>query len=231
MEAYCTSLLILNDDCLDNIFQYLALEELIPLFGKVHPVIDAAIDRQLHRFRHFEFSMRFPPQYDAIQLLALGRHLQSININVGYSVRSDSVLALLHPLCAGAEEAGRLKALKIQHANITSDYIKVISLVAPFLLELDLSRCDVQEPSQLTLFLRSATKLRTLALSNRDAAGLEKSLLGRMQLLKVNWLVGTELFDVASVNQRYPLLSIIVYQSNHVDVYGPPVARNIGYFH
>ncbi|XP_064547680.1 uncharacterized protein LOC135434878 isoform X2 [Drosophila montana] len=231
METYSTSLLVLNDDCLDNIFQYLTLEELILLFGKVHPVIDDAIDRQLHRFRHFEFSMRFPPQYDANQLLALGRHLQSININVGYSVRSDSVLALLQPLCVGAEEGARLRALKIQHANITSDYIKVISLVAPLLLELDLSRCDVQEPSQLTLLLRSATKLKTLALSNRDAAGLEPSVLSRMHLLKVNWLVGTELFDVASVNQKYPFLSIIVYQSNHVDVYGPPVARNIGYFH
>ncbi|XP_043070656.1 uncharacterized protein LOC6566465 isoform X2 [Drosophila grimshawi] len=234
MEVETTSLLILNDDCLDNIFVYFTLDELMLLFGSLHSLIDAAVERQLHRFRHFEFSMRFPPQYNEIQLQALGRHLQSLSVNVGYSVRSNSSVIgqMLHPLLVGAAagEGGRLRALKIQHTYINSSYIKLISLVVHCLSELDLSRCDVDDTNEFMLLLRSATKLKALALYNEHAAVLEESLLSRLQLLKINWMVGTQLFDVAALNQKYPFLSIVVYQANQVDVYGPPAVGKIAYF-
>ncbi|KAL7739900.1 hypothetical protein ACLKA6_003384 [Drosophila palustris] len=231
MDSSITSLLTLNDDCLDNIFQYFSLHELLAMFGNIHSLIDDAIERQLHRFRHFEFSMRSPPQYNGDQLQALGRHLQSLNVNVGYSIRANEVLILLHQLFLGARESERLRALKIQHANITSDYVKEMLTVVPLLRELNLSRCDIEDHNQLMLLLHSAKKLETLALYNKDAANLDKTILSRLRYFKINWLVGTTMFNVGEVSELHPHLSIAVYQSSNVDVYGPPVARKTKYFH
>ncbi|KAH8273864.1 hypothetical protein KR044_002415, partial [Drosophila immigrans] len=179
------SLLILNGDCLDNVFQYFSLDELMVIFGELHPFIDDAIQRQLHRFRDFEFSMRFPPLYNADQLQALGVHLRSLNVNVGYSSQSENVLSLLHQLFVGAQESGRLQALKMQHTNFTKDYVTIILPVAPTLCELDLSRCDIEDHSQLMLLLHSAARLETLALYNKDTACLDDSVLGRLRSLKI----------------------------------------------
>lgn len=231
MNLSTISLIELNDDCLDNIFQYLSLDELMVIFGNVHPLIDDIIERQLHRFRRFEISMRFPPQYNGVQLQALGRHLQSLNINVGYSIRADEVLILLHQLFVGVKEGGRLRALKIQHANITSDYVKEILPIASLLRELNFSRCDIEDQNQLMLLLHSAKNLEILALYNKDAASLDETILSRLRHFKINWLVGTTLFDVNEVIELHPHLSITVYQSSNVDVYGPPVVRKPGYFH
>lgn len=201
------------------------------IFRNVHPLIDDAIERQLHRFRHFEFSMRLPPKYNAEQLQALGRNLHSLNVNVGYSIRADDVLILLHQLFVGAKEGGRFRALKIQHANITGDYVKEILTVAPMLRELNLSRCDIEDQNQLMLLLHSAKKLETLALYNKDAACLDEAILSRLRYFKINWLVGTTMFNVGEVSELHPHLSITVYQSSNVDTYGPPVARKPRYFH
>lgn len=76
------TILILNDDCLDHVFQYFKSAELLPLIGSVHPRFDAAIERQLHRFPHFEVRMSCPPSYNDEQLQALGRHLQKLYIDV-----------------------------------------------------------------------------------------------------------------------------------------------------
>ncbi|KAH8376602.1 hypothetical protein KR093_000251, partial [Drosophila rubida] len=215
------SLLILNGDCLDNVFQYFTLDELMIILGKVHPFIDDAIQRQLHRFRDFEFSMRFPPQYNIDQLQTLGEHLRSLNVNVGYSTRSEDVLKLLCPLLVGAECSGRLQALKIQHTNFTGNYVAIIRPVVSTLRELDLSRCDIEDHSQLMTLLHSAVKLETLALYNKDMDCVDESVLNRLPSLKINWLVGTTLFNVSEVSRRHPLLHIKVYQSDNVDVYGP----------
>ncbi|XP_023160793.1 uncharacterized protein LOC111592666 [Drosophila hydei] len=231
MAAPSVSLLTLDDYCLANVFRYFTLDELMVNLGKVHPRIDNAIERQLHRYRHIEFSMRFPPQYDKNQFQILGQYVEVVNINVGYSIRPENVLSILQPLCVGAKESGKLKALKIQHANITTDYINVIHLVAPLLLELDLSRCDVEDLTQLNMILTSATKLKTLALNNKDVEGLDTSLFSRLHVFKINWLMGTNLLNVTAINQQFPFLTIAIYKSNQVDIYGPPLIKNTGYFH
>ncbi|XP_030243108.1 uncharacterized protein LOC115563768 [Drosophila navojoa] len=191
MAAPSMSLLSLDDDCLANIFKYLVLDELMELLGKVHPRIDYAIERQLHRFRIFEFSMRFPPKYETDQLRTLGKYIKYININVGYSIHQEDALAILRPLCMGAKESGRINALKIQHANITIEYMDVIRLVAPLLLKLDLRCCDVEDSDQFSLLLDSAIKLKILALNYKDVIGLGSMLLSRLSILKVNWVAGT----------------------------------------
>ncbi|XP_034101205.1 uncharacterized protein LOC117565930 isoform X1 [Drosophila albomicans] len=226
-----SSLLILNGDCLDNVFQFFSLDELMVIFGEVHPFIDDAIHRQLHRFRDFEFSMRFPPQYNEEQLKTLGGHLRSLNVNVGYSTRSVDVLKLLHQLFIGAKESGRLQALKIQHTNFTNPYMTIIMPVASTLRELDLGRCDIEDYNQLMLLLQSATNLEILALYNKDIACLDESVLNRLRSLKINWLVGTAMFDVSEISRKHPLLSIKVYHFDNVDVYGPPLIGKTGYFH
>jgi len=53
----------LNDDCLNIIFSYLRLDELLQLYNEIE-CFNAAIERQLHRFRDFKFSMRQPPVFN-----------------------------------------------------------------------------------------------------------------------------------------------------------------------
>ncbi|KAH8403120.1 hypothetical protein KR222_005703, partial [Zaprionus bogoriensis] len=206
-----TTLLTLNADCLDNIFQYFQLEELMSLYNNVHCVIDEAIERQLHRFRHYEFSMRFPPPHNGQLLQALGRQLQSLNINVGYSTRPQQLLQLLQQLLLGAAQSGRLRALKIQHAYFTAEYVQVLLPIAATLQELDLSICEVKQQQQLELLLQASTQLQLLCLNNKDADKLQcRLLLDRLQCLKINWIIGTELFDVTALSQQHPALSIVV---------------------
>ncbi|XP_017853895.1 uncharacterized protein LOC108607528 [Drosophila busckii] len=214
------TILLLNDDCLVCIFQYLTLDELMALHGELNPRIDQILEQQLHRFKHFEFSMRFPPSYGWNQLQALGRHLHSLNVNVGYSIKAGEVLDLLPNLCLGAAQSGRLRVLKIQHVVLTGDYIEQILLVAPFLEELDIS-CSSIEDHLLPNMLHLATNLKTLAVSSEAAAFLDISLLRSLWHLKINWIVGTPLIDCASLSKEYPLLNISVYQSNSVFKFGP----------
>ncbi|XP_017857836.1 PREDICTED: uncharacterized protein LOC108610321 isoform X1 [Drosophila arizonae] len=221
MTAPSMSLLSLDDYCLANIFKYLVLDELMVLLGKVHPRIDNAIQRQLRKYRNFEFSMRFPPQYETDQLRTLGKYIQHININVGYSIYQEDVLAILRPLCMGAKESGRIKGLKIQHANITMEYLDVIRLVAPLLLELDLRCCDVEDSDQLSLLLNSASQLKMLALNNKDVIGLEATLLSRLRILQINWVVGSNLSYVTTISHLFPFLKVAVYQGNLETLYLP----------
>lgn len=205
-----STLLILNDDCLDNIFQYLKLDGLMLLFGQVHSRFDEAIERQLHRFPHLEFCMRFPPTYNDEQLQALGRHLQSIEMNVGYSTNPKQLLRILQHLSIGAAATGRLRALRIQHANITEDYIKVLLPVAPSLRELDLGICEIKSKHQFDLFLQAATQLQTLCLYNNDAVNLDEIVLSRLKCLKIRGLLDIPLLiDKTVMKQKYPHLSII----------------------
>lgn len=201
------------------------------LLGKIHPRVDNAIERQLHRYRNFQFSMRLPPQYETDKLRTLGQYIQYINLNVGYSIRQEDVLAILRPLCMGAKESGRIKALKLQHAKITSEYIDVIQLVAPLLVELDLSCCDVEDFDQLSKLLNSATQLKMLALNNTNAISLEPLLLNRLCILKINFVVGSNTWYIITISKMYPHLRIAVYQGNKVELYGPPPLNRAVYLH
>lgn len=216
------TLLILNDDCLDYIFQYFKLEELLLLLGNVHSRFDAAIERQLHRFPNFEFCMRFPPPYTNEQLQTLGRHLQSLNINVGYSANSNLFLRILQQLLIGAAENGRLRRLKIKHTYIYTEIVKILEMAAPSLIELDVSNCEIKDRNSFKLLLRESWQLKELYVFNIDVEYiLEQIVLSRLKILKINWLIGTDLFDVNQLSQQYPSLSIYVYQSDRCDVYGP----------
>lgn len=212
------TLLILNDDCLDNIFEYFKLDELMPLFGNVHSRFDEAIERQLHRFPHLEFCMRFPLTYNDEQSRALGRHLQSINVNVGYSTNQTHLLRILQHLSIGAAETRRLRSLKIKHAYFTEDYVKVLLPVAPSLRELDLSLCEIIDKNQFDLLLQAATNLQTLGVYNRYAKYLDELVLSRLKYLKINALYATKYFDKLETKEKYPHLSII---------YDPPLAISI----
>lgn len=180
------------------------------LFGKVHSRFDEAIERQLHRFPHLEFCMRFPPTYNDEQLQALGRHLQSIQMNVGYSTNPKQLLRILQHLSIGAAATGRLRAVRIQHANITEDYVKVLLPLAPSLHELDLSVCEIKSKHQFDLLLQAATQLQTLCLYNNDAVNLDEGVLSRLKCLKIRCLLGIPLLiDMTGMKQKYPHLRII----------------------
>lgn len=213
---------MLDDDCLVNIFQYLKLKDLLPLLGNVHYRFDAAIERQLHRFSNFQFCMRFPPPYTDEQFQALGRHLQSLKINVGYSGNSELFLRILQQLLIGAAETGKLRRLTISHTYICSEVVKILEMVAPQLTELDVSNCEIKDRHLFKMLLQESSQLKELFMFNIDADYiLEQFVLSRLEILKINWLIGSDLFDVNQLSIQYPNLSIYVYQSDRCDVYGP----------
>ncbi|XP_030377217.1 uncharacterized protein LOC115626104 [Scaptodrosophila lebanonensis] len=224
------TLIDMNDDCLDAIFKYLTLKELMSVYGETHVLIDEAVKRQFHRFRHFECTMREPPKYGEHKLQLLGRYLHSIFINVGYSIQARDALAILKPLCRGAKESGRLRALKLQHVTWTSEYVDVILLVANSLRLLDVSRCAFSV-TQLMSVLNSAPKLHTLKmvsiLKTTDEEFSEEELLQQVRcLIVINQplLPPSHPPSILSQLAEKHKVSIIFYTFPHCDsftTYGP----------
>jgi len=221
-------LLQLNDDCLDIIFGYLSLEDLAPLYNEI-PCFGGAIERQLHRFRDLRFSMRQPPVLHEDLLIKLGGQLNSLHINVGYSTKDQDVLRYLRPLCQGAAESRRIRALKLDHAKWSAEIVGTVGQVVPSLLFLDMRHCDVRD-YQIAQLLQSADKLKALALLHIDNqtgdSYLQPQLLNRLPSLKLIHLttLGSMGFNPENLTRLCPNLSFLVSDLIKGDfkIYGPP---------
>ncbi|XP_016939343.3 uncharacterized protein [Drosophila suzukii] len=221
-------LLQLNDDCLDIIFSYLRLDELLQLYNEIE-CFNVAIERQLHRFRDFKFSMRQPPVFNEELLSKLGHHLNSLHINVGYSTKDEDVLRYLNPLCQGASETRRLKALKLDHAKWSFNMIEAVGKVVPSLFFLDMRHCDVRD-YQIAQLLESADKLKALALlhvnNQTGDSYLQPQILNRLPSLKLIHItiLGPVPFSPEDLAQQCPNLSFLITDLIKSDfkIYGPP---------
>lgn len=216
------TILILNDDCLDHIFQYFKKStELLPLIGSVHPRFDAAIERQLHRFPNLEVCMSCPPSYNDEQLQALGRHIQSLYIDVSNYIDYDLFLRILKQLLIGAAKTGKLRRLKLHRAYLYRDEIQILMLVRSSVRELDLSHCFAMDQNNLQLLFRESTQLEKLHIFNTDSPTYD-SVLRRLKNITIYWLDGTKLYDIERFSKKYPNLSIVVYRSTLLyDFSGP----------
>ncbi|XP_039484216.1 uncharacterized protein LOC120446985 [Drosophila santomea] len=221
-------LLQLNDDCWDIIFGYLSLEELAPLYNKI-PCFDGAIERQLHRFRDLRFSMRQAPAFHEDFLIKLGGQLNSLHINVGYSTKDADLLRCLKPLCQGASESRRIKALKLDHAKWSAEIVATVAQVLPSLLFLDMRHCDVRD-YQIAQLLESADELKALALLHVDNqtgdSYLQPQVLNRLPSLKLIHLttLGSMAFSPENLTRQCPNLSFLISDLIKGDfkIYGPP---------
>ncbi|XP_016963621.1 uncharacterized protein LOC108033677 isoform X2 [Drosophila biarmipes] len=221
-------LLQLNDDCLDVVFNYLELHELLELYNEIQG-FQAAIERQLHRFRDFKFSMRHPPVFNEDLFTKLGHHLNSLHINVGYSTKDEGVLRYLNPLCQGASETGRLKALKLDHAKWSFNIIAAVGKVVPSLLFLDMRHCDVRD-YQIAQLLEGADKLKALALlhvnNQTGDSYLQPHILNRLPSLKLIHItiLGPVPFSPEDLARQCPNLSFLITDLIQSDsqIYGPP---------
>ncbi|KAH8412569.1 hypothetical protein KR009_003171 [Drosophila setifemur] len=219
----------LPDDCLDLIFINFKLEELLALFNEIHIRFDEAIERQLRRFRDLEFSMRQPPVVKEEAMILLGRHLNSLHINVGYSTKDKDVLKYLNPLCQGASEGRGLKALKLDHAKWSSDILGAILKVVPSLLFLDMRHCDVRD-YQIRQLLESADKLSALALlhinNQTGDSYLQPQLLNRVPSLRLIHIsvLGPLPFSPEDLAEQCPNLSFLISDliKSEFKIYGPP---------
>ncbi|KAH8282203.1 hypothetical protein KR054_006113 [Drosophila jambulina] len=219
----------LNDDCLDLIFDNFKLDELLPLYKDIHIRFDEAIERQLHRFRDLGFSMRQPPLFHEGLMIALGRHLHSLHINVGYSTKDQDILRYLKPLCQGASESRRLRALKLDHAKWSPEILATVQTVAPSLLFLDMRHCDVRD-YQIAQLLESADKLQALALlhvnNQTGDSYLEPQILKRAPSLRLIHItiLGPLPFSPEDLAQQCPNLSFLISDliNSEFKIYGPP---------
>ncbi|XP_070133130.1 uncharacterized protein [Drosophila bipectinata] len=217
-------LLQLNDDCLDLIFANLKMEDLLPLYTEIDIRFDEAIERQLHRFRDLMFSMREPPVFNENLMILLGRQLRSLHINVGYSTQEKKVLKYLNPLCQGASETRRLRALKLDHVHWSHNIVAAVRKVIPSLSFLDLRQGQVND-DQITELLESADKLQALALFHLDLESLlEPQILDRMPSLTLVHLTTLWDLNVWDLSQQCPQISFFRrnLQTNEVEAYGPP---------
>ncbi|KAH8350490.1 hypothetical protein KR067_003466, partial [Drosophila pandora] len=228
-------LLQLNDDCLDLIFANLEMDDLLPLYHQIDTRFDEAIGRQLHRFRDLMFSMREPPVFNENLMLLLGRQLRSLHINVGFSTQEKVVLQYLKPLCQGASETRRLRALKLDHTKWSDDILTAVGKVIPSLVFLDLRQCDVRD-NQIAQLLESADKLRALALlhinNQTGDSHWQPQILNRtpsLELIHIT-VLGPLPFSPEELTQQCPKISFIVRYliKNEVEAYGPPA--NLDYF-
>ncbi|XP_017116732.1 uncharacterized protein LOC108138777 isoform X1 [Drosophila elegans] len=228
IQLFEMDLLQLNDDCLDLIFSYLKFDELLPLYNELQ-CFEGAIERQMHRFRDLKFSMRQPPVFHEDLMIKLGRHLNSLHINVGYSTKDEDVLRYLNPLCQGAAESRRMKALKLDHAKWSFDIFSAVDKVVPSLLFLDMRHCDVRD-YQIAKLLESADKLKALALlhvnNQTGDSYLEPKILNRLPSLKLIHItiIGPVPFAPENLAQQCPNLSFLISDLINSDfkIYGPP---------
>ncbi|XP_068145580.1 uncharacterized protein [Drosophila tropicalis] len=225
----------LNDDAIDLILNLLQLDELLSMYNEINPRLNDAIERQFYRFRHFDFSMRFPPRHDAGKLQALGRHLRSLHISVGYSIDKKDVIPILRPLCQGAAETQKLRALKFDHVSFTEEYVRTIQLVTPFLRILDMSHCDVRD-HMIVRLLENAKMLQHLVILNIYQLTGEEHLkpytLNNLPCLKLICImfVGNLPYKLDELSIQYPHLSFLVYDTvacNAFKIYGPYVNIDI----
>ncbi|KAH8244794.1 hypothetical protein KR032_000469 [Drosophila birchii] len=222
-------LLQLHDDCLDLIFVNFKLDELLPLYKEVHNRFDEAIERQLHRFKNLEFSMRLPPPFHEDLMIALGRHLQRLHINVGYSTKDQDILRYLKPLCQGASESQRLRALKLEHAKWSPAILAAVQTVAPSLVFLDMRHCDVRD-YQIAQLLESADKLEALALlhvnNQTGDSYLDPRILNRAPSLRSIHItiLGPLPLSPEDLAQQCPNLSLFISDvfNGELKIYGPP---------
>ncbi|XP_016997351.2 uncharacterized protein [Drosophila takahashii] len=222
-------LLQLNDDCLEVIFSYLKLDELLPLYNAIQ-CFNAAIERQLHRFKDFKFTMRTPPVFNEDLLIKLGHHLNSLHINVGYSTKDEDILRYLKPLCQGASETRRIKALKLDHAKWSFNMVEAVRQVVPSLLFLDMRHCDVRD-YQIAQLLESADKLKALALlhvnNQTGDSYLQPQILNRLPSLKLIHItiLGPVPFSPEHLAEQCPNLSFLITDLIKSDfkIYGDPV--------
>ncbi|SPP85490.1 uncharacterized protein LOC117587650 [Drosophila guanche] len=223
------NLLQLHDDCLDDILLHFGFDELLPLFNQLNRRFDDAIERQLHRFRYFQFSMRHPPAFNEGLMLLLGRHLNSLHITVGYSTSDKDILKYLNPLCQGASESLRLHALKLDHAKWSPDIVNAVCKVASSLLFLDMRHCDVRD-YQITRLLESADKMEALALlhvhNQTGESYLQYNILRKMPALKLIHItiLGILPFSPEELSQQCPHLSFLISDliNSELKIYGPP---------
>lgn len=228
-------LLQLNDDCLALIFANLEMADLLPLYNQIDCRFDEAIEGQLHRFRDLMFSMREPPVFNENLMLLLGRQLRSLHINVGFSTQEQKVLQYLKPLCQGASETRRLRALKLDHAKWSDDILTAVGKVMPSLVFLDLRQCDVRD-NQIKQLLESADKLQALALFHMNNetgdSHLQPQILNRAPSLTLVHItvLGPLTVSLDDLSQQCPKISFIVKYliKNEVEEFGPPA--NFDYF-
>ncbi|XP_017069716.2 uncharacterized protein LOC108106951 [Drosophila eugracilis] len=228
IQVFKMDLLQLNDDCLDLIFSYLSFNELWSLYDEVQG-FNEAIERQLHRFKDFKFSMRQPPAFKEDLIIKLGRHLNSLHINVGYSTKDEDVVRYLNPLCQGASDTCRMKALKLDHAKWSIDILGAVGKVVPSLLFLDMRHCDVRD-FQIEQLLESADKLKALALlhvnNQTGDSYLQPKILNRLPSLKLIHItiLGPEPFSPENLSQQCPNISFLITDLIKSDfkIYGPP---------
>ncbi|XP_017153501.2 uncharacterized protein LOC108162997 isoform X1 [Drosophila miranda] len=219
----------LHDDCLDNILLHFGFDEILPLFNELHTRFDEAIERQLHRFRDLQFSMRHPPPFHEGLMLLLGRHLNSLHITVGYSTSDRDFLRYLNPLCQGASESLRLRALKLDHAKWSPDIVNAVCKVARSLLFLDMRHCDVRD-YQITRLLESTDKMEALALlhvhNQTGDSYLQHNVLNRVPALKLIHItiLGILPFSPEELSQQCPHLSFLISDliNREFKIYGPP---------
>ncbi|EDV54659.1 uncharacterized protein LOC6549485 [Drosophila erecta] len=221
-------LLQLNDDCLDTIFGYLSLEELAQLYNEI-PCFYGAIERQLRRFRDLRFSMRQAPAFREGFLIKLGGQLHSLHIIVGYSTKDEDVLRYLKPLCQGASESRRIRALKLDHAKLSAEIVGTVAQVVPSLLFLDMRHCDVRD-YQIAQLLESADKLKALAVLHIDNqtgdSYLQPQVLNRLPSLKLIHFITLRsmAFFPENLTLQCPSLSFLISDLIKGDfkIYGPP---------
>lgn len=205
-SAEALSILQLNDDCLIKIFSYLNNYELIFLLGTSRK-LDEIIHINLRRCKDLSFNFRHFNSDDKRLIQIVSPYLTSIELSVGYSIGSETVLAALQLI----SNCKKLRKLRLHYVVMREKYLKLIGNISNNLEKIDFSFCQLTDELMSEFFKWKCNSLKEIILiGNYTFWGVSLIYLKNLKSLTIESHENLRInFEQLKVNN--PRAEIIVY--------------------
>ncbi|XP_055836494.1 uncharacterized protein LOC129905128 [Episyrphus balteatus] len=200
------NILQLNDDCLIKIFSYLNNYELIDLLGTCRK-LDEIIHINLRRCKDLSFNFRHFSSDDKRLLQIVSPYLTSIELSVGYSISSESVLAALELI----SNCKKLRKLRLHYVVMREKYLKLIGNISNHLEKIDLSFCQLTDELMTEFFKWKCNSLKEIILiGNYTFWGVSLIYLKNLKCLTIESHENLKI-NVEQLKVNNPKAEIIIY--------------------
>jgi hypothetical protein len=188
------SILELNQDCLNKIFEYLNIYELIDIEDTCSAFkITCNIVYKSKKFQKYRIELRYLKiEYIESIFDRIGSTLKEFEFSGGYTMKEEDKMNLINGISNCSK---KLSKLSLNYVNFNQNIFENLQKIFTNLTHLDLSRCCIKETKIESLNGRKLEKIKILKLAgNVEMEGSFFNTMSSVQVLDVSYCYNLKYF-------------------------------------